>query len=293
MQASEEGWVIDSLLASEEAPHIFASSLLALFSLDLTPPHLGELAEAFAAGYDVFDNEVRLALVIALWRSLHAEDLTSRLLERRLKRSVSILKTITPSYLDPYRVTSEIGNLILKLAQHSVKADEVAADSLISLLEWMVDTSTIIPRMCELQAVSSDRFISFREYLNVSIPPELTERLDAVSGKLVFVSGDIKPILSPPSTTLTDVVRLTLHDLAELLREHTPVPATPPTRALNQDVLGIVTVSSPTLLRSPAATGLTKTYSNNDFRQLRQSSARANTSRLPSMHVDVGVTMAA
>jgi hypothetical protein len=42
------------------------------------------------------------------------------------------------------------------------------------------------------------------------------------------------------------------------------------------------------LLRSPAVTGLTKTYTANDFRVLRQTpSARQNTSRLPSTHVDV------
>jgi hypothetical protein len=51
------------------------------------------------------------------------------------------------------------------------------------------------------------------------------------------------------------------------------------------DILGTI-ISPPTaLLRSPAATGLTKTYANNDFRSLRQvPSARLNTSRLPSMH---------
>jgi hypothetical protein len=54
-------------------------------------------------------------------------------------------------------------------------------------------------------------------------------------------------------------------------------------------VLSMVTVSPPTaLLRSPAVTGLTKTYNANDFRALRQTtSARQNTSRLPSTHVDV------
>jgi hypothetical protein len=68
-----------------------------------------------------------------------------------------------------------------------------------------------------------------------------------------------------------------------------------PNRAITpphaRGVLSMVTVSPPTaLLRSPAVTGLTKTYTANDFRALRQtSSARQNTSRLPSTHVDVRI----
>jgi len=53
------------------------------------------------------------------------------------------------------------------------------------------------------------------------------------------------------------------------------------------DIFGVVISPPNAILRSPAATGLTKTYVNNDFRQLRQvPSTRLNTSRLPSTHVD-------
>ncbi|KAH7105311.1 hypothetical protein BKA62DRAFT_766688 [Auriculariales sp. MPI-PUGE-AT-0066] len=66
-------------------------------------------------------------------------------------------------------------------------------------------------------------------------------------------------------------------------------PGTPPPRQATS-LLELATVSPPTsLLRSPrvAFTGLTKTYLNNDFRQLRTlPSGRINTSRLPSQHVD-------
>jgi FtsZ-interacting cell division protein ZipA len=57
------------------------------------------------------------------------------------------------------------------------------------------------------------------------------------------------------------------------------------TNSKTPDILGTIISPPMALLRSPAATGLTKTYANNDFRQLRQvPSARTNTSRLPSMH---------
>ncbi|KAH9927088.1 uncharacterized protein BXZ73DRAFT_49012 [Epithele typhae] len=293
MQASSTAWVLDGLTSSEDAHHLLATSLIAILELALTPPHVGEIAEELSSGYEGFDNPMRLAIVLCLWRSLQTSTADPSALERCLGTSITIIKTITPSYMNPFIVTGEIGRLLLHLAENPVSVDDVTADSLVSLLEWMAGTSNTIPRMAELRTVPSDTFISFRETLNAALPPEFTERLDTVSRRLVFASGDVKPAL--PSTVLPDAVALSMHALDGLLRQATPAPTTPPSarRALNQDVFALVTVSPPTLLRSPAATGLTKTYLNNDFRQLRQASARANTSRLPSMHVDVGVALAA
>jgi len=61
-------------------------------------------------------------------------------------------------------------------------------------------------------------------------------------------------------------------------------PSTPPT------ILGLASLSPFTVLRSPTTkvSSLTKTYINNDFRQLR-TSPHTNTSRPPSMHVDVSL----
>ncbi|KAL4062643.1 hypothetical protein J3A83DRAFT_4308065 [Scleroderma citrinum] len=55
-----------------------------------------------------------------------------------------------------------------------------------------------------------------------------------------------------------------------------------------QDVLGLFSLSPLTvLLQSSAVSGLAKTYTKNDFKGLCQTpSARQNTSRLPSTHVD-------
>ncbi|PIL37469.1 hypothetical protein GSI_01163 [Ganoderma sinense ZZ0214-1] len=283
-------WVIEGLAASEEAPHILATSFLTLLDLNLAPLHFGEVADSIVSSYEVFDNEMRFALVIALWRSLQAPELTVSLLERRLEQSVKILVTITPSYINPSKLTSEIGRLVLDLAEHPVPVEGDAAQSLVSLMEWTVKTASTITRMGELSVLSFGQYSKFQDRLKATLPADWIERLDAASNVLVFGGGEEVP---PPATSLSDTVELPVHDLEDILRQHTPTPSTPPRRALNQDVFGLISVSPPTLLRSPAATGLTKTYLNNDFRQLRQSSARANTSRLPSMHVDVGVAMVA
>ncbi|TBU32987.1 hypothetical protein BD311DRAFT_774649 [Dichomitus squalens] len=290
LRGSHASWVLDSLAASEEAPHFFASSFLTLFDLNLTPPYLGEIADGIASGFEAFDNEMRFALVVALWRSLRASELTVSRLEERLQRSVKILETITPPYLDPSKLTAEIGRLILDLTEHPVPVEGDSAHFLVSLLEWTTRTASTISRIGELHALSFDQFTKFQERLKATLSADWVERLDAASNVLVFGSGDNMP--SPP-IDLSESVELSVHDLEDILRQHTPAPSTPPRRVLNQDVFGLVTVSPPTMLRSPAVTGLTKTYQNNDFRQLRQSSARANTSRLPSMHVDVGVAMVA
>jgi hypothetical protein len=79
---------------------------------------------------------------------------------------------------------------------------------------------------------------------------------------------------------------LPLHIILDLFFSESSkgMPSTPK-GTKTPDIFGVV-ISPPTaILRSPAATGLTKTYVNNDFRQLRQvPSTRLNTSRLPSTH---------
>ena len=63
-------------------------------------------------------------------------------------------------------------------------------------------------------------------------------------------------------------------------------PRTPPPLT-SHPALGLVTTSPPTsVTRSPISQPLTKAYLNNDFRQLRNLT-RLNTSRPPSVHVDV------
>lgn len=290
LQGPCASWVLDGLAASEEAPHDLAASLLMLLDVNISPPHFSEVVDSIVSGYEVFDNEMRFALVVALWRSLQTPELTVSLLERRLERSVKILETITPSYIDPSKLTPEIGRLVLDLTEHPVPVEGDAAQSLVSLMEWTTKTASTITRMGDLQTLSFEQYNKFQDRLKATLSGDWVERLDAASNVLVFGSGDGVP---PPAATLSDTVELSVHDLEDILCQHTPTPSTPPRRALNQDVFGLISVSPPTLLRSPAVTGLTKTYLNNDFRQLRQSSARANTSRLPSMHVDVGVAMVA
>ncbi|KAI0650389.1 hypothetical protein C8Q79DRAFT_902719 [Trametes meyenii] len=290
LQSSSARWYFDSLATTEEASHLLAVALTTILEMRLVPPHLGEVLEVLGAGYDVFDNELRWAIVLGLWRSLQAPELTTSRLERRLGMSAKILRTITTTYLDPTKVTGEIGWLVLSLAQYAEELEGDAPQAVVELLEWLSQAAASIPRMGNIHTVASEQFSTFRDRLKDVLPVEWKERLDAACCVLTFGTASTSP---QDLTALPENAELSMHDIEELFRQNIPTPSTPPRRPLNQDVLGLVTVSPPALLRSPAVTGLTKTYLNNDFRQLRQSSARANTSRLPSMHVDVGVEMAA
>ncbi|KAI0775889.1 hypothetical protein BD413DRAFT_470056 [Trametes elegans] len=290
LQTSSAQWCIDSLADAEEAPHLLASAIMTMLDSGVVPPRFGEVLEALVEGYDVFDNELRWAIVVGLWRSLQVPELSASQLERRGESSVKSLNTITVSYLDPTKVTAEVGWLILCLADHFEVLEGDAGHVIVSILEWLANTSITIPKMGVLHTIASDQFGTFRDRLKDALSLEWRERLDVACCVLQFGSASASP---HTMTALPETVELSVHDIEELLRQSIPVPSTPPRRPLNQDVLGLVTVSPPSLLRSPAVTGLTKTYLNNDFRQLRQTSARANTSRLPSMHVDVGVALAA
>ncbi|CDO69568.1 hypothetical protein BN946_scf184759.g8 [Trametes cinnabarina] len=283
LRSSSAEWCTNSLAATEEAPHLLATILTTLFDSHLAPPHLVDVLDNLAAVYDVFDNELRWAIVLGLWRSIQPPELSDGRLEQRLKSSIKVLETITTSYLDPVRVTAEIGSLLVNLAQRSDVVDESIAQAVVSLLEWLARTTTSVPKMGNLQTISSEDFGAFRDRLKDMLTVEWKERLDAACCELVLGNASA-PLQNP--TTVPESVELSIHDIEELIRQNIPMPSTPPRRPLNQDVLGLVTVSPPAILRSPAVIGLTKTYQNNDFRQLRQTTARANTSRLPSMHVD-------
>ncbi|KAI0677202.1 hypothetical protein C8Q78DRAFT_74512 [Trametes maxima] len=290
LQSSSARQFFDSLATTEEASHLLAVVFTSILEMRLVPPNFGDVLEGLGAGYDVFDNELRWAIALGLWRSLQAPELSTSRLERRLGTSAKVLKTITTSYLDPVRVTGEIGWLVLGLAQYDGGLEGDVPQAVVELLEWLSQAAVTIPKMGNIHTVASEQFSNFRDRLKDVLPVEWKERLDSACCVLTFGAASTPP---QDPTALPENAELSMHDIEELLRQNIPTPSTPPRRPLNQDVLGLVTVSPPALLRSPAVTGLTKTYLNNDFRQLRQSSARANTSRLPSMHVDVGVEMAA
>ena len=195
------------------------------------------------------------------------------------------------------------------------------APAILSLLEWLVEQSHAgLPQLATLRGISTDTFAQLCDALARALPAARRTALENVRLHLHTAHEEDAPLrsvhtlplpmadvqialgelLRPSSTTQQQRKAAALHldnnsnaaaagtaDDGEGGRQVLHRALTPPHA---RGVLSsMVTVSPPTaLLRSPAVTGLTKTYSANDFRALRQTpSARQNTSRLPSTHVDV------
>ncbi|KAG8946690.1 hypothetical protein FRC04_011468 [Tulasnella sp. 424] len=92
--------------------------------------------------------------------------------------------------------------------------------------------------------------------------------------------------LNPP-ISWKDEISTSFKTLEGALNPECSRPVTPPQPSTPPTFLGMAALSPFTVLRSPTTkvTSLTKTYSNNDFRNQR-TSPNMNTSRPPSMHVD-------
>jgi len=119
--------------------------------------------------------------------------------------------------------------------------------------------------------------------LEETLPTPSVATLDTLKNSIHVDDDDA---MIPASVELPNRLELSIPEIESLLHPMVSPLSTPKGTSNTPDILGVVT-SPARLLRSPAATGLTKTYANNDFRVLRQApSARLNTSRLPSMHVD-------
>jgi len=140
--------------------------------------------------------------------------------------------------------------------------------------------------MSTLCGISAPALAQLYTKLEETLP---SSSIAVLVGTKPSIHVDDDDAMIPPPVELPSRLELSFQDLEGLLHPLPSPPSTPKGTSNTPDILGVIT--SPTgLLRSPAATGLTKTYANNDFRLLRQApSARLNTSRLPSMHVDVGI----
>lgn len=241
--------------------------------------------------------------------------------------ALDALRQVPIRAIEPDRLSTELGDALLVLASSVVpsssssSSNSVASpslsspDAILSLLEWLVEQSHAgLPQLATLRGISTDTFAHLCDVLARSLPAARRSALENVRMHLHTVPEEDSPqrglhtlplpmadvqiavaeLLRPPSTPSPHppyAPGLPSASAAGVGARHHPQRPTTPPHA--RGVLGMVTVSPPTaLFRSPAVTGLTKTYTANDFRALRQTpSARQNTSRLPSTHVDVRLSI--
>lgn len=275
--------LIDCLAVIPNAASIFTTCLCSILDQHLSVSVLSGLAGNVAFEWQRLDAKLCGTLAIVLLRCSSAEVKPGI---DCLDNAIAIL--VSTGFPDECldALCQEVDINVDKYGRNTDAWDAISFQTrLLPLIEWRVNATKSSSGKATL-SITPSAWDAFSARVDEVVPTDERVRWNALKDRVLVQDT----ILSTPIVPLPNSVELPLQDVEELLRYSIPVPSTPPRRALNQDALGLVTISPPGILRSPASTGLTKTYSNNDFRQLRQTpSARQNTSRLPSMHVDVGV----
>ncbi|KAJ6616217.1 hypothetical protein B0H10DRAFT_2219617 [Mycena sp. CBHHK59/15] len=265
-------WCMSAISSVPEASQILAICLITLLDTHLVSPVLNDITRILATRADAFDPDLKFALVLTSLRAFQHEPLVL----------LNVLKELPAESGLPNSLQLEIGQTLSAIAQTELTAK--TAQTVLSVLVWLVERGDT--KMTTLRGISASSLSQIYTKLEESLSPPFVAIFDNTKLSLRVDEDDA---MIPEPVELPQRLELSLQNLEELLHPIPSPPSTPKGTSNTPDILGVVT--SPTcLLRSPAATGLTKTYANNDFRLLRQApSTRLNTSRLPSMHVDVGI----
>ena len=260
------------------------TEILSKFALrDLYHEHLGQLAIELSTNCKTASPELRRVILTILLRASSYGNW------KAIVSSPELVHESEDPLLD-VRFSQELGNLLEVIAQALQEKTSVQIDVADGVLELLNRSLSPSKSKWEILGVAEDSLQRVLEWAASSASVCLDVDVDTLKEKIT-VKGDRKN----PSSLLptTEDIRLPLEDCISLISPEPEPPSTPKRKspAETAEMIGLIAVSPPNaLLRSPEVKGLTKIYQNNDFRQLRQSSsARQNTSRLPSTHVDVSI----
>lgn len=280
-------WALDELLRDEEQLDMLQTCLSSLLEINFCFECVEEVVVALITDRcSDLNKNMRTLLLGTLCRSARC---------RRFNIFDTALQLLQESDepLFDERTAQEFGEA-LEETSHSIGEElegvyDLAdlAETIFHILEKVtpLDNSKSV---LVLRGLGEDSLNAVVTWLTKVLPIGQSTKLEAMRLRWT-ISGE--PRASPEFISSSYNPRLLLDQWEDLLKPPALIPSTPRRRspAQSAEMVGLITVSPPNaLLRSPEVKGLTKTYQNNDFRQLRQSSAtRQNTSRLPSMHVDV------
>jgi len=268
-------WTTTALSRHGELSQLLDRCISLILAADFSSLALSWVARQLAKHATDFSPDVRFnILVLVLWNARTNPTADA------LEPIPEILKNLPSTSISPETLRNEIGQTISSYSDHSSGLQLGSAESLLQILEWLASQEDI--KLTTLAGISAESFQYLTNAIAAHLPLERQQAIDTVEKNLTIDEDELLP---PSTTELSETVTMPLQSIVNLLSPRGSEPSTPKGGTKTPDILGVV-ISPPTaLLRSPAATGLTKTYANNDFRQLRQtSSTRLNTSRLPSTH---------
>lgn len=267
-------WFRTSLSSNDTLSHLLHSYLSLLLDHRFSSLPLTKLIHVLAKHASDFEPDFQITILLSLLRSSQIDPTAPYAIDSVM----DILKGLSSHPVSCDDLTVEIGTLFSTCADHTSTLEAEKAENLLQILEWLLEQGN--SRLTTLRGITLEAFNRLCDYLANMLPG----RQAAVEDVQLRMTIDEDEVFASPTVELPDSLTLSLEAIERLLLPKDLTPSTPK-GTKTPDILGVV-ISPPTaLLRSPAATGLTKTYANNDFRQLRQvASARLNTSRLPSMH---------
>ena len=273
-----------------EASHALIDTITSMLGARLHSTYLVQIILILTSSPSLIDPTLKFAVTLALIRGITVAELGISIGET-FDTIRTMLSTVSEAELALDRLLWEFGHCLSSIAGSGNSFDSLDVQSVVRALDWLCTT---LPGPSDLPGLSWDKWDSLCEVFQNGVLPDMYPALKSIKGKLTPLPDTCIPTTLIPDARTHPLV-LPIHALEEVLHPPAPVPRTPtrkhgslpPGRV--QDVLGLVAISPPTaLLRSPAISGLSKTYTRNDFRELRQTpSARQNTSRMPSLHVDV------
>jgi hypothetical protein len=262
-------WSMSTISSVPEVSQGLAACLTTLLDMHLVSPVLNDLTRILASRADAFDPDLKFALVLSSLRVFQHEPLVL----------LNVLKELPADSDSHHRemLRLEIGQTFSAIAR--TELTEKTAQTVLSILVWLVNQAN--SKMNTLFGISLSSLSQLYTKLEETLPTPSVATLDTLKNSIHMDDDDA---MIPASVELPNRLELSIPEIESLLHPMVSPLSTPKGTSNTPDILGVVT-SPARLLRSPAATGLTKTYANNDFRVLRQApSARLNTSRLPSMH---------
>jgi hypothetical protein len=282
--SSVSGWCIAFIESTAEVAKLLSWCFSALLARRFTSHYMTDIAHALASHSTItYNDELRLTICKTLLRGSQDQNLSPIDLENNLYLAWDLLKHSSEGLGRPDELRLEIAAMISALEPSQIP-DEPAATAVVQILEWLTtyaDQSLTIPGLNE--AHLEELFMHMRDYVD-------HDRLDLIRSAITPSEEMLDIPATNPLPTNLDYSIAEIEDMVQV-KSDIASPGTPPLKPQGQDVIGLVNISPSTILRSPLVTGLTKTYLKNDFRQLRQTpTAKQNTSRLPSMHVDVSIS---
>ncbi|KAJ4479146.1 hypothetical protein J3R30DRAFT_3882194 [Lentinula aciculospora] len=276
-------WCLEILRTVQEASSSLTTSMVDLSIARVASSHLDAVVKTLLIHFDDGDNGFKSTLIVLFLRAVRLGEKSDSL----WSKVVTLLKTLPLESIDLAVLRLDVGHALAAIASDSLSPE--ISSVILSLMTWLT-AQAAEKKLSTLCGIKADTLVTLYDTLAASLPENQLSALDRLRTTLI-VDGD--ETFVPANMNIPDTLQLSLQELRDILSPTSLKPITPttPTRTSVPDVLGLVISPPAALLRSPAATGLTKTYLNNEFRDLRQAAVtRQNTSRLPSMHVDVGIT---